>query len=95
MFFSVITKNLNWEMLAKNLVAFKRWDRVKDENLIWRFTEKTDFRGGVHKEPKIGGELPKKKGELGHFEGLMRVEGGGVRKKERVGEEVDAPMHTI
>ena len=80
-------------MLAKNLVAFKRWDRVKDENLIWRFTEKTGFRGGgVHKEPKIGGELPKKKGELGHFEGLMR---GGVRKKERVGEEVDAQMHTI
>ena len=31
MIFSVITKNLNWEILTKNLVAFKRWDGVKDE----------------------------------------------------------------
>ena len=26
--FSVITKNLNWENLTKNLVTFKRWDGV-------------------------------------------------------------------
>ena len=26
MFFSVMTKNLNWEILTKNLVTFKRWD---------------------------------------------------------------------
>ena len=31
MFFSVITNNLNWEILTKNLVTFKRWDGVKDE----------------------------------------------------------------
>ena len=31
MFFSVITKNLNWEILTKNLVTFKRWYGVKDE----------------------------------------------------------------
>ena len=31
MFFSVITKNLNWEILTKTLVTFKRWDGVKDE----------------------------------------------------------------
>ena len=31
MFFSVITKNLNWEMLAQNLVTFKIWYGVKDE----------------------------------------------------------------
>ena len=31
MFFSVITKNLNWEILTKNLVTFIRWDGVKDE----------------------------------------------------------------
>ena len=31
MFFSVITKNLNWEILTKNLVTFKRWDGIKDE----------------------------------------------------------------
>ena len=31
MFFSVITKNLNWEILTKNLVTFRIWDGVKDE----------------------------------------------------------------
>ena len=31
MFLSVTTKNLNWEILTKNLVTFKRWDGVKDE----------------------------------------------------------------
>ena len=31
MFLSLITKNLNWEILTKNLVTFKRWDGVKDE----------------------------------------------------------------
>ena len=30
-FLSFITKNLNWEILTKNLVTFKRWDGVKDE----------------------------------------------------------------
>ena len=25
MFFFVMTKNLNWEISAKNLVTFKRW----------------------------------------------------------------------
>ena len=28
MFFSVITKNLNWEILTKNLVTFKGWDEI-------------------------------------------------------------------
>ena len=34
MFFSVITiitKNLKWENLTKNLFTFKRWDGFKDE----------------------------------------------------------------
>ena len=31
MFFSDITKNLKWETLTQNLVTFKRWDGVKDE----------------------------------------------------------------
>ena len=30
-FYSVITKNLNWEILTKNLVTFRRWDWVKYE----------------------------------------------------------------
>ena len=33
MFLPLITKNLNWEILTKNLVRFKRWDWVKD----WKF----------------------------------------------------------
>ena len=28
---SAITKNFNWQILTKNLVAFKRQDGVKDE----------------------------------------------------------------
>ena len=31
MFFSVIIKNLNWKVVTKNLVIFKRWDVVKDK----------------------------------------------------------------
>ena len=31
MFFSIMTKNLNWDILTKNLVTFKKWDGVKDE----------------------------------------------------------------
>ena len=46
MFFSVITKNLNWEILTKNLVTFKTWDEVKDKKLVWAFTEKFVFLGG-------------------------------------------------
>ena len=30
MFFSIITKNLNWEMVTKNLITFKKWDGAKD-----------------------------------------------------------------
>ena len=31
MFLPVITKNLNWEILTKNLHTFKRWDGVMNE----------------------------------------------------------------
>ena len=31
MLFSVVTKNLNGEILSKNSVIFRRWDGVKDE----------------------------------------------------------------
>ena len=33
MFFSVMTKNLNWEILTKNIVSFKRWDMVEDDKV--------------------------------------------------------------
>ena len=32
-YFSVITKNSNWEILHKNLVTFKRLDRIEDGKL--------------------------------------------------------------
>ena len=31
MFFSVITNNLNFHILTKNLVTFNRWNWVKNE----------------------------------------------------------------
>ena len=48
MLFSVITKNLNWKILTKNLVTFKRSDRIKDDYgwkilILLGFTEKSDF----------------------------------------------------
>ena len=57
MSFSVITKNLNWEIFSENLVTFKRQGGVKDEKLIlWWFTEKSNFQGGgVMKKQYIGG----------------------------------------
>ena len=30
MFFSVITKSLNWKILTKNLITYNRLDGVKD-----------------------------------------------------------------
>ena len=32
-FLSVMSKSLNWEILTKNLVTFKRWDGVKDKKI--------------------------------------------------------------
>ena len=62
MFFSVITKNLKWEMLTKNLVTFKRWDGVKDEKFEYYggSLKKPIFRGGVNEKSIYRGELPKK-----------------------------------
>ena len=38
MFFSVLATNLNWEILTKTLVTFKRWDginvRMKNFNIM-------------------------------------------------------------
>ena len=33
MLFSVITKNLKWKILTKNIVTFQRWDEFKDGKL--------------------------------------------------------------
>ena len=34
MLFSVMTKNLKWEISTENLVTSKRWDGVNDEKFI-------------------------------------------------------------
>ena len=49
MFFSEMTKNLNCEISTKNLVTFKRWDGVSDENNINIYGSSLKnpiFRGG-------------------------------------------------
>ena len=46
-FFSVITKNSNWEILNKNLVTFKRKDSVMDE--------KPQYFGSSLKNPTFWG----------------------------------------
>ena len=52
-FFSVITKNQNWEILTKNLVTFKDTMglKMKWKTLIfWAFTEKSLFQ--LHSETR-------------------------------------------
>ena len=52
MFFSVITKDLTWEILTKNLVTFKIWDGVKDEKFYYGGSLKhLIFRGEVTQKP--------------------------------------------
>ena len=72
MFFSVITTNLNWEILTKNLVNFKRWDGVKDE--------KFEYYGGLLKNPifRRGGRGGIKKQNIGVW--LPKV---GLAEKRR------------
>ena len=55
MFFSVITKNINWEILNKNLVTFKRWTGLgmKNFNFNMGVHWKTQFLGGVHEKTNI------------------------------------------
>ena len=55
-YFSLTTKSLNWEILTKNLVTFKRWDGVRMKN----FNGGSLIFGGVHKKPIHRGELPKR-----------------------------------
>ena len=52
MFFSVIAKSLNWDVLTTNLVTFKRWDRVKDEKFRYyeRSLKNLIFRVKVHEK---------------------------------------------
>ena len=50
--FSVLTKNLNWEILTTNLVTFKRWDVVKDEKFeYYDGSLKNPIFREVHEKP--------------------------------------------
>ena len=62
MFFSVIIKNLNWEILTKNLVTFKRWDGAMDKKISQK---KTIYRGNCLKRGRG-------RGRLGQFADLRR-----------------------
>ena len=64
------------------------WDQGWNILILWRFTEKSDFKGGIHKKPIYRGELPEKVG-LEQFGNLRR--GGGLAKKRGV----DTPMHSM
>ena len=66
MFFSVITKTLNWEVLTKNLFIFKRRNEVKGGLILWGITEKSDISRSSRKE-NILREL-RKKGGLGSLQ---------------------------
>ena len=86
MFFSIITKNSNWEVLTKNLVTFKRWDRIKYEKL-WYFGRSLKSLtlkgvGQLTKTQYRGGDFLKK-GAWQEREGCCFWEG------------VDTPMHTM
>ena len=72
MFLYVITKNLNWEVLTKNLVTFKRWNGMRMKNFsimgvhwkIWFLEEE-----GLTENQYIWGSRLKR-GELGHISNL-------------------------
>ena len=75
MFFSVIAKNLNWEISTKNLVVFKGWDVIKDEKCQYYggSLRTSIFRDGSHEKPIYWGDFLKggEGGALGQFPDLM------------------------
>ena len=77
-FFSVIITNLNWKVLTKNLVAFKRWDGIKDEKFYWVSPKNSIFKW-VHKKPIYRGNCLKRVAWT-----VFSFRGGGAwQKKER------------
>ena len=64
MIFSVITKNLNWEILIKNLVTFKSWDWVRYEKFQYYggSLKNLIFRREVHRKPIYRGDCQKSGG---------------------------------
>ena len=54
--FSVIAKKLNWEILTKNSVTFKRWDglRMKNFDIMKGSLKNQIFEGGFPKNQYLG-----------------------------------------
>ena len=83
MFFSFITKNLNWEILTKNLNTLKRWEGVKDEKFeYYELSLKNPiFRKGSWKANIKGGDILKRGlGQLQFKSGLSEKEGVFLRE---------------
>ena len=70
MFFSVIAKNSNWQILTKN--QFLLNDGMAE------FTEKSEFKRSGMKNQHVGGELPKD----GHLNSL-KIQQGALQKRGR------------
>ena len=47
MFFSVLTKKFNWEILTKNLFTFKKWDELRMKNFIAVGATKNQYIGEI------------------------------------------------
>ena len=77
MFFSAVTKNLNWDILTNNLVTFKRWDGVKDEKFEYYGSSLKNaiFNGGHEKPIYMGG------GGLKRGAWTVYIFKGGLAKK--------------
>ena len=73
MLFSGVTKNLNWKISTKNLVAFKRWDGVKDGKFKY-------YEGSLKNtiNQYIGGNCLKREGPWT----VCRFNGGGSLAKK-------------
>ena len=61
MFFSIMAKNLNWEISTKSLVIFKRWDGVNDKKCQYYGSSLKNpiffffLEWGVHEKIFLGG----------------------------------------
>ena len=62
--FSVIAKKLNWEILTKNSVTFKRWDglRMKNFDIMKGSLKNQIFEGGFPKNQYLGRNYLKRGG---------------------------------
>ena len=77
--FSVITKNFKLKILTKNLVAFKRWDGLKEKNYYYGVHWKIWFLGEIQEKTYLGGDYLKKGAwTVCRLKGCGKKEVGGV-----------------